>query len=220
VLVPECDPFLQDCYDGEKCVPYASSGDSWDAFKCVLVTGDQATGEPCTYGGIVDASDDCDELSGCWNLQDVEGELVGTCHAFCMGTADDSVCPAGSTCWISGSGIPSYCIPTCDPVAQDCGPGLGCYLSGVSFQCLLGTQNIPVGEPCGFINDCAPGLTCLAAEVFPTCNGSACCATWCNHELGDAQCETTPGTVCELFFEDGRAPPGLEHVGVCIVPGA
>jgi hypothetical protein len=216
--VPSCDPYTQDCPDGEKCVPYASSGDSWDEFKCVLVTGDQATGEPCTYGGRVEATDDCDELGGCWSVQDIEGEAIGTCHAFCMGTPDDPVCPANSSCWISGSGIPAYCIPTCDPVAQDCGPGLGCYYQGGDFKCLVGTQNIPAGEPCGYTNDCAPGLICSATEVLPACNGSACCALFCNLDLGDAQCDATPGTTCQSFYENDPPPAGLEHVGICIVP--
>jgi hypothetical protein len=217
---PSCNEYTQDCPDGEKCVPYASSGNNWDAFKCVAIMGDQATGEPCTYGGIVEASDDCDEISGCWNVQDLEGEALGTCHAFCTGTADNPECPEGTSCTLSGSGVPAYCIPICDPVAQDCDPGLGCYYGGGGFQCLISPQNIPAGEPCGFTNDCAPGLMCLDGELLPACNGSACCGRFCNLDLGDAQCEATPGTACEPYFENGTAPLGLEHVGVCIVPGA
>jgi hypothetical protein len=168
----------------------------------------------------VEATDDCDQISGCWNVQDLEGEAVGICYAFCMGTPDDPECPVGSSCTISGSGVPAYCIPTCDPLAQDCDPGLGCYFFGGDFKCLFAAQNIPAGEPCGFINDCAPGLFCLATEVLPACNGSACCGLFCNLDLGDAQCEATPGTTCQPFFDDGMAPPGLELVGVCIVPDA
>jgi hypothetical protein len=215
---PDCDPFAQDCPAGEKCVPYSSWGQDWDAFKCVWVTGDQATGEPCTYAGIEEATDDCDELSGCWGVQDLEGETVGTCHAFCMGSADNPQCPPGSICKLSGLGVPAYCFPTCDPLAQDCGPGLGCYFSGSDFECMVSSQNIPAGEPCGFIHSCAPGLVCLTAEVFPACNGASCCGLLCNLDLGDAQCEATPGTACEPFFDNNTAPPGLEHVGICIVP--
>ena len=61
---------------------------------------------------------------------------------------------------------------------------------------------------------------CLTAEVIPNCNGSACCGAFCDTNLGDGPCEAaTPGTVCADFFEDGSAPPGYEHVGVCILPG-
>src|SRR5690242_9848822 len=42
-----CDSFLQDCAEGEKCVPWSPSGGAWDASKCVPVLGDQAMGEPC-----------------------------------------------------------------------------------------------------------------------------------------------------------------------------
>jgi hypothetical protein len=220
VLTPECDPFLQDCPDGEKCVPYASTGGTWDAFKCVPVTGEQATGEPCSYAGAVEASDDCDENGGCWSVQELEGEWVGTCHAFCQGSADDPECPEGSSCFIGGSGLPAYCIPTCDPVAQDCGLGLGCYFDGSDFDCAVSPQNIPAGEPCEFINDCAPGLVCSDPELLPTCNGASCCVLFCNLDLGDTQCDATPGTTCQPFYENDTAPPGYEHVGVCIVPGA
>src|SRR5690606_441875 len=36
----ECDPFEQDCPEGEKCVAYASTGGNWDANKCVPINGD------------------------------------------------------------------------------------------------------------------------------------------------------------------------------------
>jgi hypothetical protein len=215
--VDECDSFMQDCPEGEKCVPYGSTGGTWDAHKCVPVTGDQAPGEPCTYGGVVEATDDCDATSFCWDVMDIDGEAIGTCHLFCTGTADMPECPPKSQCLISGSGVINLCIPTCDPILQDCGEGLACYWA-TGFNCIFTTQDIPVGEPCGFINDCAAGLGCLTAEVLPSCAGSACCAPWCQLGAGDQQCEVLPGTTCVSFFEEGMAPPGYEHVGVCIVP--
>jgi hypothetical protein len=218
--VTPCDPFAQDCPDGEKCVPYSPTGsDYFGANKCVPVTGDQAPGEPCTYDGTAAATDDCDENSACGNVYEVDGELVGYCMAFCMGTPDDPVCPPDYSCTICSGGCPNFCVDSCDPLAQDCNPGLACYWVGNGFNCLP-PNNIPAGEPCGFVNDCAPGLVCLTAEVLPACNGSACCGRWCDHGLGDVQCEATPGTVCELFFEQGMAPPGYADLGVCIVPGA
>jgi hypothetical protein len=214
----ECSGFAQDCPDGEKCVPYQSMGTHFDGEKCVPVTGDQAPGEPCTYGGFIEATDDCDESSGCWYVHEVDGEQVGICLAFCSGTADDPQCPPGSSCVLASEPSPAFCVVTCDPLAQDCGAGLGCYWANVEFHCLPATQNVPEGQPCGFYNDCAPGLVCLPTEVLPACAGSACCGRWCNHDLGDAQCETTPGTTCELFFQEGTTPPGQEHIGVCAVP--
>jgi hypothetical protein len=209
-----CDPYSQDCPEGEKCVPYASSGGTWDANKCVPVLGDGALGETCTYDGAVEATDDCDASSYCWK---VDGEGVGTCHAFCMGSPDAPVCPPDSRCLLSGSGIPNLCYPACDPLTQDCGPGLACYWVASYFTCAFTTQDIPTGEPCGFINDCAPGNICESAEVMPDCEGVACCAAYCNINLDDAQCDAVPGTVCVPFFKES-APEAYEHLGVCVAP--
>jgi hypothetical protein len=217
VEVFECDPFAQDCPDGQKCVPYGSTGGNWDANKCVPVLGDQAPGEPCTYEGVVEALDDCDATSHCWDLQDVEGEAVGICHAFCTGTADEPECPEASQCLIGGCCI-NLCIPTCDPILQDCGEGLACYWANNGFNCIFTTQDIPPGEPCGFINDCIVGSGCTTAEALPNCVGAACCSPFCELGAGDLTCEVLPGTTCVPFFEQGMAPPGYEDVGVCILP--
>ena len=215
--VSECDPFLQDCPEGEKCVPYGSTGGNWDANKCVAVTGSGAAGDTCTYGGVVEATDDCDENTHCWDVMDVDGMAIGVCTEFCTGTADDPVCPPDTSCLIANDGSINMCIQTCDPLLQDCGAGLACFWANNDFNCIFTTQDIPLGEPCGFINDCAPGLGCLSAEVMPNCNGSACCGSFCDLTAADCPQE---GTECTEFFEEGMAPPGYEDVGVCIIPGS
>jgi hypothetical protein len=215
--VSECDPFMQDCPEGEKCVPYGSTGGNWDANKCVAVTGSGTAGDTCTYGGTTSADDDCDATSHCWDVQDVDGQLVGTCTSFCTGTADSPTCDPGTSCLIANDGSINLCIQTCDPLLQDCGPNLACFWANNDFQCIFTTQDIPTGEPCGYINDCAAGNTCLNAEVLPNCNGSACCGSFC--DLSDPTC-ITEGTQCSAFFEEGMAPPGYDQVGVCIIPGA
>lgn len=212
-VIEMCDPWAQDCPPGQKCVPYASAGGVWDANKCVDVLGDAGVGEPCEWGGIVEATDTCDADSMCWNVQDVDGVLVGICHAFCTGTADDPQCPPGSACQLSGEGVINVCIADCDPLVQDCAEGLGCYWGGSSFQCIFATQNLDEGEPCGFINDCRPGLFCAAADTLPACEGSACCAAFC--DLGAPTCDL-PGTTCVSFYEQGQWPPGEEHIGLCL----
>ena len=215
--VSECDPFMQDCPEGEKCVPYGSTGGNWDANKCVPVTGDGAPGDECTYGGVAEATDSCGANSHCWDVQDVDGALVGICTAFCGGTADSPTCDPGTSCLIANDGSITLCIQTCDPLLQDCGDGLACFWANNDFQCIFTTQDIPTGEPCGYINDCVAGNICLDATVVPDCAGSACCGNFC--DLTDPTC-TVGGTECTAFFEEGMAPPGYENVGVCILPGA
>jgi hypothetical protein len=218
VMGCECDPFAQDCPDGEKCVPYASTGGYWDADKCVPVLGDQAPGEPCIYAGTIESTDDCDATSFCWDVVDVNGEAVGICTPFCTGTADDPECPEGFSCLLANEGSINVCISICDPILQDCVEGFACYWADYGFNCILTTLDLPPGEPCGHINDCAAGSGCITAEVLPSCAGAACCSPFCQVGAGDLPCEVVPGTTCVPFFEQGLAPPGYEQVGVCLVP--
>jgi hypothetical protein len=215
--VSECDPFAQDCPDGEKCVPYASDGGNvWNANKCVMVTGDGAVGDTCTWGGIVEATDDCGADSICWDVMDVDGQLLGVCTEYCGGTADDPICPPETSCIIINEGSINLCIVNCDPLLQDCGAGLGCFWANTAFSCIFTAGEIPTGEPCGYINDCAPGNFCTTADALPACNGSACCTPFC--DLADPQCGAVAGTECVTFFEEGMSPPGYEDVGVCVLP--
>jgi hypothetical protein len=220
VYVPvECDPFVQDCPEGEKCVPYSANGEWYDANRCVPVLGDQAPGEDCTWTGIIEAIDDCDATSICWNTELVGDQYVGTCVAQCTGSAENPLCENGSNCTLSGDGPLALCLPTCDPLVQDCDEGYGCYWGNFDFNCITASQNIPTGEPCGFVNDCTPGHLCVDAAALPSCAGASCCTSYCNLPDGDAGCVAQPGTACVSFFEEGTAPEGLEHVGVCLVPG-
>ncbi|MCA9684908.1 MAG: ribulose phosphate epimerase [Myxococcales bacterium] len=212
-VAPSCDPFAQDCPDGEKCVAYASSGGTWDANKCVPVGGDGQVGDPCVYDGAEASTDNCGADTWCWGA-DAEGN--GTCTLFCTGTADDPICPLGSSCSIANDGSINICLPGCDPVLQDCeAEGENCYWAGDDFVCAPG-GDLMTGDACGFINDCGAGNICIDATYLPTCDGSACCAGFC--DLGDPMC-IIAGTECVAFFDPGTEPPGLEHVGVCILPG-
>lgn len=214
-----CDSFAQDCPPGEKCVPYSSDGSStWNANKCVPVLGDQQPGEACTWAGIVAATDDCDATSLCWDVMDVDGELIGRCAAFCQGSADRPECPPPFQCIINGDSTINLCISTCDPLVQDCAAGLGCFWTNADFQCILTDGELPTGEPCGSINDCAPGNLCVDTAALPSCVSWACCTAYCDLTVGDAGCVAQPGTVCTAFFDEGFAPPGHEDVGVCVLP--
>jgi hypothetical protein len=208
-----CDPFAQDCNEGEKCVAYVSGGDTWDANQCVPVMGDGAPGDPCMF--IDNVADNCGADSWCW---DVNMEGIGTCTPFCTGTADAPICGANQACSIANEGSINLCLTTCDPLLQDCaGDGISCFYDGASFVCANATQDIPTGEPCGYINDCVAGNICLAPESFPNCNGASCCGQFC--DLTDPNFECVPaGTECTSFYEEGMAPPGYEDVGVCVIP--
>jgi hypothetical protein len=206
----QCDPFIQDCPEGEKCVPYASTGEVFDANKCVPVTGDGQPGDPCVYGGIVESSDNCGQNSFCWAEDD-----AGVCTEFCQGNPDDPSCPMGLECLIANQTTLNLCIASCHPLLQDCEPGFACYFSLDVFNCSATTEDIALGDPCDAVNDCAFGLACLPADVMPDCAGDSCCASYC-----DLMMPTCPqmGTECAAFF-DGVAPPGYENVGLCVLPG-
>lgn len=219
-LEATCDVWWQDCPEGEKCVPYSNDGSqNWNDYKCVPVQGDQAPGEPCTSAGIVEATDDCDATSICFDTQEVDGMLVGTCHAQCTGSPADPMCPDGSSCLLPAEGTLTLCLPQCDPLAQDCPAGDGCYWTGYDFYCVVAAEpGIPLGQPCGYSNDCEPGNQCLEASFVPGCVDASCCSAYCDLSLGDAECAAQPGSVCTAFFLEGEVPAGFENVGVCTLP--
>ncbi|HLT40322.1 MAG TPA: hypothetical protein VK034_28780 [Enhygromyxa sp.] len=208
----ECDPIYQDCPEGEKCVPYASSGGAWDANKCVPILGDGEPGEPCTYNGAFEATDDCDGSSMCWNVIEVDGEWVGTCIPFCAESWGDPQCPEGSTCLIANDSKVTVCVETCDPLAQDCPDGQGCHLAWGEFVCLSDLSDD--GQSCDVLAQCPPGDECVSATLVPECDGTACCTPYCS--LDDPMCD--PQTECVPVF-DADPPPGYENVGLCLVPG-
>jgi hypothetical protein len=118
---------------------------------------------------------------------------------------------------ISSTGTLVLCMG-CDPLVQDCGFNKGCYFANTYFDCVP-AGSLGTGEPCGFVNDCAPGHLCADATALPNCADVGCCTQYCNLLDGDAGCLAQPGTACVPFFEDGTVPEGFEHVGVCIIPG-
>jgi hypothetical protein len=216
----DCDPIVQDCPEGDKCVAYSSTGTgTWDANKCVGVMGSGTSGDECVSDGAALGSDNCDAQNVCWNVLDVDGVLLGTCFPFCTGDINNPICDdPDQTCRVVNDGVITVCLPRCDPLLQDCAEGLGCYWSGTSgtFQCVITSGGIPSGEPCGFNNDCNPGNFCADAAALETCNGSACCATFCDLLEEPSPCVSP--LECVSFFEEGTAPPDYETLGLCILP--
>jgi hypothetical protein len=213
VTESQCDPWAQDCPEGEKCVAYESAGNSWDANKCVPVMGEGVEGDECTYDGAVAGTDSCAVGHMCYYAN---AEGIGTCIPQCTGTGMvDASCPAGFNCSISNEGSMILCVYDCNPLLQDCAPaGTGCFWDGALFNCDP-AGDITEGQPCGYINDCAPGQICLDAPALPNCAGSACCAAYC--DLEDPVCQIA-GTECVTFWDEGGPLPGFENVGICVKP--
>ena len=104
--ITECTSEIQDCPEGEKCVPWILD-DELATNACVEVTGDAPPGSPCTHEGPPDNLDSCDLDGACWGEGPMIGPFAGTCLAFC--TPD---CPAGSTCQIlDPGGSIQLCVP-------------------------------------------------------------------------------------------------------------
>ena len=209
-----CDPWVQDCPEGEKCAAVNQGGDTWNSNKCVELKGMGQTGDECVYDGATLGTDDCDVGYICYYLDD---ENAGSCIPLCTGTPDDPICEGDANCSITNDGSLIKCLLDCDPLLQDCEPAsTGCYWGGGYFSCYTTSGDIPLGEGCGYINDCNPGLICLDATVLADCQASACCASIC--DMSDPVCPTM-GTECTAFYDEGTTPPGEEDVGICVVPG-
>jgi hypothetical protein len=229
----ECDVWEQDCPRGEKCMPWANDGgNAWNATKCVPIVPDpNQPGEPCTVqGSPTSGIDDCDTNAMCWAV-DPE-TLMGTCAAFCNG---DPVAPGCDdpceTCPIVSDGVLILCMQTCDPLAQGCPPGQGCYAGpSVEFICApdwSGPDFGDAGTSCEYINGCDPGLVCVDAWRVPDCEGAlGCCTLFCDLTAADPCPGAAPGVECVPWFPSGRAPVGdcdgvpfdLNDVGACMLP--
>ncbi len=218
--VAMCDPFAQDCPDGEKCAAYAEGGgSSWNAYKCVPVTGTGTAGDPCTTeGGGVSGFDDCALGFMCWN---VNAENIGYCLEQCVGSEAQPTCSTGVPCTITGNPL-FLCLPECDPLLQDCAGDDLCIPSGDSFVCVLDASGDggAVGDPCEFANSCTKGNVCLNTEgASNQCdpNSSGCCMPFCEFPADPNPCPDV--TQCVQWFDPMMGiPPGKENIGFCAVP--
>ena len=218
----ECDLWAQDCPEGEKCMPFGEGGTgTWNATGCFPV--DDNPGQPgdsCTVEGSgTSGVDSCDIGVMCW---DVDPETnTGVCTAMCTNTPENPICTdADTTCVIANSGLIILCLPVCDPILQDCPDGQGCYPINDSFVCapdVSGDQGA-VGDPCEFINTCDLGNACISADAYGSgCVGvPSCCGQLC--DVDDPPVCAELDQECVPWYEEGTAPMGLDHVGVCSVP--
>jgi hypothetical protein len=221
----ECDPWAQDCPEGEKCAWWAEEGEiPWDT-KCTPLAPDpKQPGDTCTTEDhMVSGIDDCDVGSACYYWVDLE-TLQGVCVPFCTGSPDDPTCEdPNATCMVLNGGAVILCLPSCDPLLQDCPGGQACYLAFEEFVCMTdvsGPDKGAYGDPCMIIDACNPGLHCALADYVPGCEGSGgCCSPYCDTTAPNNCPGMTEGEECVPIWAEGEGPPEYEHVGVCMLPG-
>lgn len=222
----ECDVFKQDCDVGEKCTAWAEGGGgAWNATKCVMVTGTKAPGDVCkTEGGGVSGMDDCEAGAMCW---DVDAENMGICIGLCDGDMMAPTCAEPNTkCVIVNDGVLNLCLPTCDPLLQDCAGDDLCIPNpdGTDFTCVLDASGDlgKANDACEFANACDKGLMCLdTAGAGTKCmqGSTGCCQPFCEFDMANTKiCDTDAGQECVMFFDPMTVPPGFEKVGVCAIP--
>ncbi|MEZ4383202.1 MAG: ribulose phosphate epimerase [Nannocystaceae bacterium] len=216
----ECDPWMEDCPEGEKCMPYADDGgSSWNNLKCVPI--DESPGQPgdeCTTKGTggVSGTDDCDLHAMCWDVDPDTDK--GVCVAFCDGTPDNAMCDPGFGCAQVNDGALNLCLPACDPLSQDCPGDDLCLWLGDGWGCVLDASGEmgAYADPCEYANACDPGLMCIDAGYVPNCQAGGCCTPFCDTVDGPA-CPGQ-GQECLPWYEEGMEEPGYETVGVCGIP--
>ena len=218
---PGCDVFKQNCPEGQKCAPYAEGGgSSWNATKCVPVTGDGQPGEPCTtMGGGVSGLDDCAEGVFCW---DVDRTNNGVCVEMCSGSEAAPVCnDEDAHCAVTADSIVYLCLPNCDPLVQNCPGDDLCIPIGDTFVCVLDGSGDEgqVFDPCEFANACGKGLLCLNPIAADECDKEAggCCMPFCDLVDPNVVCPGV-GTSCVSLYEKGMAPEEYKNVGICVLP--
>jgi len=212
----DCDPWLQDCPDGEKCSAYADSGGgAWNALSCAPVNGDAKPGEAClVYDSPLSGLDTCELGAMCWSVD--EETLEGVCVGLCDGSPDEPTCAEpGTSCKVSNDGVLNLCLDDCHPLAKECDEGDACVYVEDSFSCSPGGVH-GIGEPCNG-STCTDGQACLPAPFLPECQSGSCCTPYCDVNTEDP-CPDLEGSTCVTFFMEGAAPEGLENVGSCVFP--
>jgi hypothetical protein len=218
-----CSPWQHgsgDCGAGFKCAPWAYDGsESWNETKCVPINPDpDPVGAPCTVErGPTSGLDSCEAGALCWRV-DPE-TLLGECVGFCGGTEASPQCPEGHTCGVFNAGVLVLCLPSCDPLSDDCDEGFACrprssLHPSSDFLCIPIDAGGKLHLGCEEQGGCPAGSVCVPDETCP--NG--CCAPYCDSTdpVADEACDAEgEGTICVSIYAEGAAPEGLEHVGIC-----
>jgi hypothetical protein len=135
----------------------------------------------------------------------------------------DPVCDEpGWACGVFNQGVVPLCLPTCDPLVQDCPEGDACYVMYDLLLCMpdhSGPDAGAYGDPCEFINVCDPGLLCIETDVVPGCQSPVgCCSPLCDTTQPNTCPGMADGEQCLPIWDPGDGPPEWAHVGVCRLP--
>lgn len=196
-----------DCPEGNKCMPWANDGGVlWNATKCVPLDPDpDGPGEVCRYeGSTVSGVDSCGVglWCGAGELETGEGLCVQLCGSPTL------TCDSSERCVGSGS-VPGFgvCAAECDPLAQACEKGRGCWPAGFGFGCQFALP-YELQEGCVSDTACEPGEVCKPASEVRGCEHEQCCTAVC--DLQDPSCAT--GQVC---VDHGSPLSAYANVGYC-----
>lgn len=221
----QCNLFLQDCPDGQKCTAWNEDGGIFpNGTRCVpLDPNPVGPGDECKVdGGFGTGTDNCDRGSLCLDL---ENDGMATCVAYCTGSMDNPKCPdqTEQRCSFLFEPTVPLCFSRCDPLIQDCGTGEACVpnqaaLGAPYFVCMPRVfPTIPgkYGDSCYALSGCDPGNLCIYAENLPSCQTIYCCSVWCDLTAVDPCAEFDPTLTCVPWFLPGQETPGYENVGIC-----
>lgn len=206
-----------ECADGQKC----TIDGTLSMTHCVDIDRNpKDLYEPCTVmGDDWSGFDDCGLGLVCWGV-DEQGE--GICTGFCDGPSFENCKCADLKIKIPTvcqDCVVGFCIPTCDPLLQDCPGDQLCVLSINTFTCVLDAsgEEGQVNDPCKFVNDCDKGLVCSdTATASSACDQrvAGCCQPFC--EFPDESC-LNPDQACVQLF-DPEVEPEFKEIGVCAIP--
>lgn len=151
----DCSIQLDDCPEGEKCMPVNTTGR--DRVECrPLVAAPRGLGESCEqHGAPLDGLDDCGPRAYCSD---------GRCHPLAFGPVSAMVCPGLEyTATTDADGYFNLCTPNCDPFEDACPDGQVCVpLERTGVFC-VDARAEPRGQLCDVTaSDCPAGRECVS----------------------------------------------------------
>lgn len=202
---PYCDVLAQNCKPGEKCQVME---ESWPYVRidCApLAEKPLQEGEDCEPPSLPNG-DPCDMGLECT-------EFSMKCERLCLNADGNFLCEQDETCVEIVVGHPGLCLPSCDPLIDDCGEGRSCKFWEGSIFCIPWEDDAVYGDPCSSPIACAEGLFCTPENSsVPNCDSiNGCCTTFCD-PLAD-----NPNENCPDFAEGQICTPLADGFGYCAV---